>query len=68
MTWKTEFYCVFCNHIISWRERMYSYGRCPYCGKKHENACTVMETYEKAYRWKKVGWFKWTKEYLDGPD
>jgi predicted RNA-binding Zn-ribbon protein involved in translation (DUF1610 family) len=46
-----EIFCVSCNEILSSDEQMYSNGRCPKCGYKDEDACTVVKTYDRGYRW-----------------
>lgn len=46
MKYETAWYCVECDHELTNHERMYSYGRCPYCGYKSLFACTIVETYE----------------------
>ena len=48
--WKTEYRCVNCKEVISYKDKMHSLGRCPLCGFKGEGACTIVETTEHGYR------------------
>ena len=50
MVWKTEFRCTFCRTPVSYHTAMHSHGRCPHCGVKARNACTIMDTTEHAYK------------------
>jgi len=65
-TWQTEYLCVYCEHVLSYSEKMDSHGRCPYCGEKHPNAVTIVETKERAIRYVKNG-ENWTKEIKGAP-
>lgn len=68
----TAWFCKNCDHEMTFSVKMGSYGRCPYCGNKGINACTIIDTYEKAYKLKKINpiWMFWKKtferEYLEG--
>lgn len=48
--YKTLFFCINCNEELTYKQKMYSYGRCPKCGFKDKNAATIVQTYEKAYK------------------
>lgn len=48
--WINKYFCKYCEHILSFEEKMDSHGRCPYCGKKGPNACTIIDTIEKAVK------------------
>ena len=48
--WFTAWFCNDCDHRLSNHEKMYSHGRCPYCGEKGPGACTIVNTYSKAVR------------------
>lgn len=52
-----ELRCVHCQHPMSKHTMMYSSGRCPYCGFKHPNACTIVKCTEHPYRVEKAGSF-----------
>ncbi len=46
MTWHT---CSKCNHELTRREIMYSYGTCPYCGYTVNS--TVLDYKKSSYRY-----------------
>ena len=48
--WKTAYFCTNCHGEVSWRTKMDSDGRCPLCGYKGKDACTIMDTKETAYK------------------
>ena len=43
----TQFFCVECNKELTTDQRMYSFGRCPFCGYKDKGTGTIVETNEK---------------------
>lgn len=47
--------CVNCKTYLSHHVVMYSHGRCPACGYKGPNACTIVDTIEEVGFWK--GWW-----------
>ena len=52
-------FCVNCDEELSSFERMYSDGRCPYCGFKHPSSCTIVRTKEGFYYYERVApWWK----------
>jgi len=56
--WKTAYFCKFCHCEVNYYTKMYSDGRCPWCGEKAETAITIIKTYEKPFRWIKEGpWY-----------
>jgi hypothetical protein len=61
--WRTEKKCFSCQTILSEWEVYYSDGRCPRCGVKHEDAGTIVETVDVAYRlrWDLPAWMFWKK-------
>lgn len=66
--WYTEFRCESCEEVVTQHTKMYSNGRCPYCGVKGEGASTIINTTEHAFRYvyKKHWMAFWefpTKEY-----
>lgn len=67
--WQTGWFCVSCDHLLSYREVMYSHGRCPYCGYKGPRAITIVDTKERAYRIVRTGpwWAFWRKRVEWGP-
>lgn len=71
MSYKTAWFCVNCDREMSYHAVMYSHGRCSMCGFKGEDAATIVETYEKAYKIIKEPSGKWWKpskkvrEYLE---
>lgn len=48
--WFTLYRCVGCKGELSYTTMMYSEGRCPLCGFKHPDACTIVECSESAAR------------------
>jgi hypothetical protein len=64
--WQAIYHCTECEHIMSFNEKMDSYGNCPYCGVV--TGTLVCRTYKTAKRkvytyvpprwkfWKKVRW------------
>jgi len=58
--WKTAYFCVKCDGQITYYIKMDNHGRCPLCGYKHPDACTIVETYEKACRY-----LNYKKEYIN---
>jgi len=48
--WQTEYRCVSCKKPVTYEQKMRSHGRCPLCGYKDAEACTIMKTTERAYR------------------
>jgi DNA-directed RNA polymerase subunit RPC12/RpoP len=66
--WRTEYRCVSCQHRVSHHEKMYSHGRCPYCGFKGAHAGSIMYVTEHAYRLVRYGkwwqfWVRPVREY-----
>ena len=68
------YFCFYCDKLLTEMERLYSKGRCPYCGRKHPSACTIVETRERAafilypenYAWYRPWtWYK-AKIIVDG--
>ena len=59
--WRHSIHCVKCDQEMSDSTKMYSSGRCPYCGHKGRNAVTIVDTYERAYRnlYMKPLWMFW---------
>ena len=47
-------FCVECDAELTSGQRMYSDGRCPECGFKHKSAGTIVQTYEKGFRYKTI--------------
>lgn len=58
MKYKTIWFCIECDHKLTDHERMYSHGRCPYCGFKHKDACTIVKTREEAKRIEEKKWYQ----------
>lgn len=57
--WKTAFFCVACCREMTQHQKMYSLGRCPFCGYKGQNAGTIVDTTEKAKRFVRTApWWK----------
>ncbi len=50
----TTRHCINCKKKVSFRTKMYSMGRCPHCGYKGMDACTIMDTIE---RYEEVPWW-----------
>ena len=68
MAWLTEFRCAKCSTVLNTHIRMYSNGRCPYCGHKGKHAGTIIDCTEHAYRLISRGkwwqfWLKPVREY-----
>jgi DNA-directed RNA polymerase subunit RPC12/RpoP len=52
--WLSAYFCALCDGEMSWGAMMDSpagHGRCPHCGQKHKDACTIVECKERGYRW-----------------
>jgi hypothetical protein len=72
--WQNAHFCVSCKERLTRRERFDNDGRCPKCGFKGKHACSVIDTYERAYRIIELDsipwWNFWTKprtkiEYME---
>ncbi len=70
--WFTEYRCVECKKPINEIDKMYSDGRCPHCGFKHKNACTIVKTTEHAVKIVKKPiepppkfWEFWKPKYIE---
>jgi predicted RNA-binding Zn-ribbon protein involved in translation (DUF1610 family) len=63
--WKTAWYCVSCKERLNEDERYWSHGRCPHCGFKSKNACTIVESYERAYRIIELDSIPWWKFWAE---
>jgi|GEM_PF-4213251 len=61
-SWKTEYRCINCTSTVSFNTRMNSMGRCPHCGHKDSQSCTVMRVTEHAYRLARKG--KWWQFWI----
>ena len=49
--WKTAWFCVECKEQLNANDELYhNNGRCPHCGFKHPSACTIVKSFERAYR------------------
>ena len=60
--WFTIHRCVECKERLSGTQVMYSGGRCPHCGHKAPEACTIVSTVESAARRTKLPWWNfWGK-------
>ena len=59
--YKTAWFCSSCEGELTDTQRMYSYGRCPLCGHKHERACTIVHTTDRAYKEVEVPSGEWYK-------
>lgn len=46
--WQASWVCTECNEPLSWNEKMYSYGVCPYCG--HHSNSTVCDVVTKVFK------------------
>ena len=59
------YFCIKCDNELTWKQRMYSYGRCPYCGYKEPSAGTIVSCYERGYKWVRnnVPWYKFWKSH-----
>ena len=44
--WTTAYFCVACMAELSYSKKMYSFGRCPFCGHKGKHAGSVVDTHE----------------------
>lgn len=69
LPWQIEKICSTCKEILTTDDICCSNGLCPYCGAKGyqpiPNNPFVKRVFidERVFRWVKVGWFKWIKEY-----
>ena len=76
MTWKAAHFCVNCDQQLTSDERFGNSGVCVHCGHKSKSACTIVETYTRAYRRVRVAsWWnifrigrKFKIEWKDQPD
>ena len=57
--YKTAHFCGHCEKELSYRQVMYSLGRCPLCGYKSKSASSVVATKEKAFKIVKIPSGKW---------
>lgn len=59
--WRTEYRCASCQEILAHYETFYSFGRCPKCSVKGENAGTIVDCVEIPYRLKynHPSWMFW---------
>ena len=48
MPYINQCFCKYCEEKLTTNQVMYSEGRCPLCGIKGENACTVVDIDEEA--------------------
>lgn len=63
--WSTAYFCIKCHQELTDFQRMYSNGRCPLCGYKHPSACTIVEVFERPFKWVRINprWKFWKKQY-----
>ncbi len=56
-------FCVNCDENLTEVEVMYSMGRCPLCGHKGKNACTIVAVNHKAAKRVSPWWNIFTPRY-----
>jgi len=63
--WKTAYFCIECNHELSYGQKMGSHGRCPYCGHKGMSSGTIVDVVEKGYKLERINpvWKFWKPQY-----
>jgi uncharacterized CHY-type Zn-finger protein len=57
----TVLFCTICHHELTYDEKLYSDGVCPYCGFSDKKNSTIVSTYEKNFKWVETnyGWKFW---------
>ena len=63
--WFSVYRCTECEKAVSHYTKMMSNGRCPMCGYKGYDACTIVNTYETAARRVYPTWWKFWKYTIE---